>query len=824
MAPQMHRRWPALAGWLLALLPLGLLAYFAALAREVMAGNALASSYRWIPGLGVELALRLDGLSLLFALLITGIGALVFIYTGAYLAGDPMVGRLYTLLLIFMASMLGLVLSDNLLGLFVFWELTTVSSYMLIGYKHRYEKARKAALQGLLVTGAGGLALLAGIVLLGQIAGTLQISALAGQAAAIQAHPLYGTMLACVLLGAFTKSAQFPFHFWLLGAMEAPTPVSSYLHSATMVKAGVFLLARLNPALGGTAAWQTTLTLVGLVTLVVSMVMAVLQTDLKRILAYTTVAALGTLVLLLGVGTEDAVKAAMVFILVHALYKGALFMVAGSVDHETGTRDIRLLGGLRGAMPLTAAAGALAALSMAGVPLLFGFVAKELIYKSLVPQPAVLWLTVLANVLLFAAAGLVAAQVFFGRRPVEPTPKRPREAPLAMLLGPGLLAGLGVVLGVLPQLADGLMSGAVSAGLGVPKSVELHLLPELEGPALVALGLSGLTIALGVALYLARGVLPRLAERLAVPLSYGPERGYYALLDGTLGFARLQTRLLQNGYLRYYLIMIIVTAVGLTGYALLARVPLGIPPLTGVRVHEAIFALLIVVATVVVLRARSRLTAVISLGVVGYSMAMTFIFYGGPDLAMTQFAIETLSVVLFVFVLYRLPRFTNLSSRAARIRDMLVAGSAGLLMTTITLAVLTAPGESRLERYFAESSYTLANGLNVVNVILVDFRGVDTMGEITVLAMAAIGIYALIRLRVPDEEEQVQSDMDLAERTAQERPPSEAALPPGEELIDVEHTDVLVATATHGAREPDDERLLAELLASREPEERRWPR
>jgi multicomponent Na+:H+ antiporter subunit A len=821
-APWLQRAGRNATGWLLALLPFGLFVYFASLLGVVIAGNVVTVSYPWIPSLGVNLSFRVDGLSLLFSLLITGIGTLVFIYAGGYMVGDAMVGRLYAFLMMFMTSMIGLVLSDNLLALFVFWELTTVSSYLLIGYKHKYEKARKAALQGLLVTGSGGLALLAGVALLNQASGSFEFSVLLGQAPQIKASPLYPAIVALVLLGAFTKSAQFPFHFWLPGAMEAPTPVSSYLHSATMVKAGVFLLARMTPVLGGTALWQTTLTGFGLATLLVGYGLAVLQTDLKRILAYTTIAALGTLVMTLGIGAEDAIKATVVFLLGHALYKGALFMVAGSVDHETGTRDIRQLGGLRAAMPITAAAASLAAISFAGLPPLFGFIGKELVYKAALGQSLVVGLAVVANVLAVVAAGFVSAQVFFGK-PAGHTPKHPHEAPLSMWLGPVVLAGISLAIGLLPWLVDGLASAAAGAVYGKPKVVELKLWPGIDGANGIALLLSGITIALGLGLYMARQVFLRLGEAARGTRVWGPERLYYASLDGMLAVARWQTSLLQNGYLRYYISMIIVTGVGLAGYALMrpffAGAQFALPQLTEVRIYEAILALVMVAATVVVLRATSRLVAIIALGVVGYGMALVFLLYGGPDLAMTQFAIETLSAVLFVLVLYRLPRFNPRSTVLGRTRDAAVAVLAGALMTTVVLIVLGAPAASRLTPYFAENSSALANGLNVVNVIIVDFRGFDTMGEITVLGLAAIGIYALIRMRPVDEPADSKSDIEMARLTAKTRPASEAALPPGEEQVDVEHmpcepADVpvvrIAAPPTNGIEE--DQAVLAALL------------
>ncbi|NWG18989.1 MAG: putative monovalent cation/H+ antiporter subunit A [Chloroflexi bacterium] len=747
VAPMVHWLVPRRAGWIAALVPLALFIYFASLAPLVAGGEVLRSSYAWLPGLGVNLSFRIDGLSILFALLITGIGTLVMIYAGGYLAGDPMLGRMLALLLIFMAAMLGVVTSDNLIGLFVFWELTTVSSYLLIGYKHEYEKARKAALQSMLVTGIGGLALLAGVLLLGQVAGSLEISDMLKQGDVVRAHPLYGGILGLVLLGAFTKSAQVPFHFWLPGAMEAPTPVSSYLHSATMVKAGVFLLARLNPVLGGTEAWQLLLTGFGGATMLVGAFLAVQQTDLKRILAYTTVSALGTLVTLIGIGTDDALKAAMVFTLSHALYKGALFQVAGSIDHETGTRDISQLSGLRAAMPVTAAAAMLAAVSMAGLPPMFGFIAKEVQYKASLEEPILIIAALLTNMLTVAAAGLVSLKVFLGA-PAH-TPEHAHEAPLSMWLGPVALAVSGLAIGLLStSIANTLIGPATGAVIGKTKEVELLLWAGIEGAAGQALVLSAFTVVVGGGLYVARGAFARIAAALAPLAAWGPETWYQRSVDGMLAVAGWQTRMLQNGYLRSYIGLIIAMVLALASFALVAgRVAVTIPAgWADVRVYELILALVMLVATGFVIRATSRLAAIVGLGFVGYSIALVFLLFGGPDLAMTQFAIETLSAILFVLVVYRLPRFARLSDTGAHLRSGALAIAGGTLMMLLTLVALASPAESRLSQYMAENSQPLANGRNIVNVILVDFRGFDTMGEITVLGVAAIGIYALLKL------------------------------------------------------------------------------
>ncbi|HYN05275.1 MAG TPA: putative monovalent cation/H+ antiporter subunit A [Vicinamibacteria bacterium] len=745
-APAAHRALGRRAGVLLAVAPALLFAHFARFLEPVASGQALEESWPWVAGLGVRLAFRLDGLSLLFALLVTGIGALVLVYGGGYLKGDPRLPRFYSALLFFMAAMLGLVLADDAIALFVFWELTSVSSFLLIGFDHEQEKARKAALQALFVTGGGGLALLAGLLLLGDVAGTLQLSALGAQAGAIQAHALYLPVLLLVLLGAFTKSAQFPFHFWLPGAMAAPSPVSAYLHSATMVKAGIYLLARLNPALGGTDAWHYLVILAGTATLVTGAVLAYGQTDLKRLLAFTTLSALGTLTVLVGISTELSARAAMVFLLVHALYKAALFLGVGAIDHEAGTRDVRLLGGLARAMPLTAFAVVVSALSMAGLPPFFGFVAKELFYEAKQEAPRGGDLLVIASfagsALVAAAAGLVAWRPFFGK--TRATPRHAHEAPPALWLGPVILAFLSVALGLLPDvLAVPLVQPAASAMRG--EHTEVVLRPWIGmSPAFVQ---SLLVLAVGALLYAVHDrVLGRL-EPLRRLAAWGPERAYQAVMAGIVAVAKAQTRVLQNGVLGWYLLVTIGTTVALGGYALATRVgsfPLVLDP---VRPGEAAIALAMMAGAAAVVRARSLLFAVAALGVVGYGVAVVFLLFGGPDLALTQFAIETLSVLLFVLVLRRLPRLRVLSPRSERIRDGVVAGAGGIFMTVLVLAATAAPHPTPLRDYFGAASLALANGRNVVNVILVDFRGFDTLGEITVLAVAALGVVALLRLR-----------------------------------------------------------------------------
>jgi multicomponent Na+:H+ antiporter subunit A len=746
-APWLYRLARASTGWLLALLPLGLTLYFAGFSGRVAGGTTIVAAYPWAPALGVNLSFYLDGLSLLFALLILGIGALILIYAGGYLGVHQHLGRFYAFLLLFMAAMLGLVLADNLFTLFIFWELTSISSFLLIGFSHQREESRAAATQALLVTGGGGLALLAGLIMLGMAGGSFELSTLLGRGDALQNHPLYLPILLLVLVGAFTKSAQVPFHFWLPAAMEAPTPVSAYLHSATMVKAGVYLLARVSPILGGTGAWLSIVTAVGAATMLLGGVLALYQTDLKRMLAYSTISALGMLVLLLGLGTAGALVAAVVFLLAHALYKGALFMVAGALDHETGTRDVERLGGLRRTMPITAAIAGLAAVSLAGFGPVLNFIGKELALEAvLVSADLSTILTssvVAAGALFVAVAAIVGIRPFFGA-PKE-MPKEPHEAPPSMLLGPAVLAGAGLVLALLPGAIEQTIVGpATSAILGQPEIVHLALWHGFNLP----LGLSVVSVIAGLGLYHAWIPLRRSTRWLERVFGWGPARWYGLALDGSYALARSLTRLLQSGYLRLYLQIIIVTAIGLVGWTLVDRG--GLPTTlawTDVRFYEVGLAVLMLLAAAMAVRAPGRLTTVAALSVVGYGVSLIYILYGAPDLAMTQILVETLTVILFVLVFYHLPRFSRLSSLATRIRDGVIALTTGGLMTLLVLAATAEPTDTTIAQYFAEQSQPLAHGRNIVNVILVDFRGFDTLGEITVLSVAAIGVYALLKLR-----------------------------------------------------------------------------
>ena len=728
-------------GYAAALAALVMVAILAMWIPEVQGGGQVHLTWNWAPSLGISLGFLVDGLSLIFALLITGIGALIFLYATGYMGDHPQFGRFILFLFAFMLSMLGLVLARDLITLFVFWELTSVTSYLLIGFDHQNPQARRNALQAMLVTAAGGLALLAGFVLMGTAAGSYDLAQiLAGPG--LQDSGLYGGILVLVLLGAFTKSAQFPFHFWLPNAMAAPTPVSAYLHSATMVKAGVYLLARLHPVLGGTGAWAATLTAAGLVTAVMASVLALRQTDLKTALAYTTLMALGTITLFLAGGSPYALTAAISFLVVHSLYKAALFMVVGAIDHGTGTRDVVLLGGLRHAMPLTALAAALAGASMAGLPPMIGWIGKELLYAgsaTLAPSALVTLGVLVANALMFAVAGIVALRPFWGA-PGDP-PHAPHEACWQMLAGPLVLGGLGLIFGLGAGLLQPMIGAAVTGSLGQPRAAGLHLWAGVNLPLL----LSAATFALGVVLYLRRqslrGSIAALLERLP---RFDP--GWDRFLDHFRAFCTWQARLIQNGRLTHYLaasFAILALSLGLT---LILRRPVLLPGLAA-PLPVWVIAGFVTAGAILALNPHSRISNIAGIGTVGIGVALIFIYFGAPDVATTQLMVETLSAVLFGIAMLRLPGIVERRTKSQQWRHAALAGAVGLCMTLIVLAVTSHPLDRHITLYFEESSYLLAHGLNIVNVILVDFRAFDTFGELTVVLLASIGAYAVLKRR-----------------------------------------------------------------------------
>ena len=714
--------------------PLATLVWLAGRWSTVVDGGVVTQRTSWVSGLDLELAFRLDGLALVLALLVAGIGTAVLAYAWHYFTDEsPHVGRLAGLLALFAGSMLGLVVADDLLALYTCWELTAITSYLLIGNTHTSAEARAGALHALVVTSAGGLAMLVGFVLVGQAAGTYQLSE-------ILAEPPSGrgvsVGLALVLLGVCTKSAQYPFSGWLPGAMAAPTPVSAYLHSATMVKAGVYLLARLAPVFAVLGWWRPVVLAIGIATMVGGGLRALRQTDLKLLLAHGTVSQLGLLVVLVGAGTPEATAAGATLLLAHGAFKAALFMVVGVLDRRAGTRDLRALPPLGPGWGAVKAVTVVSLASMAGVPLVLGFIAKESAYTAL--HDATFGGVPLALVGIVAGSMLtVAYSLRFGRavlRPAAPADAEAATAPGRGFVAPAVvLAALTLVLGVGPGLLDPLV-GAVVPGthLALWHGVNLPLV------------LSAATLATGAALFAGRDAVGRvLAVGERVPSSTD---AYQALLRGLNTLADRVTGLVQSGSLPVYTGVILLTAAVLPGAALvLGTDEVEWPEALGVPAHAAVLGL-VVGAAIAAAAIRRRLSAALFLGVVGYGMAGLFVVQGAPDLALTQVAFETLSTVLFVLVLRHLPaRFEPRSSPRRKALRVGIASAVGASVFAFAIVAGTSRTAEPVSGEVVERALPDGGGRNVVNVVLVDFRGFDTLGEITVLASAAIGMVALAR-------------------------------------------------------------------------------
>jgi multicomponent Na+:H+ antiporter subunit A len=674
-----------------------------------------------------------------------------------------------------MGSMLGLVLADNVITLFVFWELTSITSFLLIGFSHTAPKSRRAAMQALVVTGGGGLALLAGLLIMASVAGTSELSEILSDPEALTGSALYVPMTILVLLGAFSKSAQFPLHFWLPNAMEAPTPVSAYLHSSTMVKAGVYLLARVSPGLGGTDLWFYALVIFGATTMLVGGFLAMRQSDLKLVLAYTTVAGLGTLTMLIGLGGDYAFKAMALFLITHAFYKGGLFMVAGSIDHGTGTRDALQLGGLARPMPATFAVAVLLGLSMAGIVPFVGFIAKEVMYEATLylGGTALILVTaaaVLGNAFNVVAAGIVGLRPFLSAH--KATPHHPHEAPPSMLVGPIALAVLGLFCGVAYPLTSDFVAAPVMASLsGLPvgeQSAYLYLWHGIKPPLILSL----VTLALGA---LGFAFWPQMRAGIAWILraiGWGPDRGYDQAISGLERLAYGATRVQQTGFLRHYLMATFVV-VAVFMLATLFAVG-GLPTefrMPTVYLPEVIALALLVGGAVVATVVYSRVAAVAAIGVVGYAVALLFLIFSAPDLAFTQFMVETLTVVILVLVLMRVPlEVSAFRARAGRLRDGVIAVAVGASVSLVLLTTTQGPLDLRLSEYFIEKSVPVAHGHNIVNVILVDFRALDTLGEIFVVTIAGLSCFGLVRLAL-SRRKAARADVQPAHRTAASETP-----------------------------------------------------
>ena len=771
-------------GWFALLVPVILLGVYSTFLPHVIQGKTYTSSMPWIPSLDIEFISYIDGLSLLFSLLITGIGSLVVLYSIFYMDKTrEQLHNFYVYLMLFMTAMLGIVQSDHLISLYFFWELTSISSFLLIGYWYKRDRSRFGALKSMMITVFGGLMMLGGFVLLSIIGGTYSIRELIGQAPELVNHDWFVWSLILVLLGAFTKSAQFPFYIWLPDAMEAPTPVSAYLHSATMVKAGLYLVARFTPIYASSEVWIWLVTGVGLLTLLWGSVFALKQTDLKGILAFSTVSQLGLIMSLLGAGAisfhtgienensifKYAAFAAIFHLINHATFKGSLFMIAGVIDHETGTRDIRKLGGLMSFMPISFSIAMIGSLSMAGLPPFNGFLSKELFLTGMrsIPDfdffafdtwgilfPIIAWI---ASVFTFVYSFYFVFRTFTGKHQPELLPKKAHEAPIGMLISPAILGTLVLIIFFIPNIiGDVLVKPAVVAIqpflYSSPDDIKIHIsawhgfTPELY----MTLGI----IVIGFLLFWTLSRWQPIYDKL--PSSFSLNRFYDSLMFlSDVGTNRI-SRLYMTGFIRTYLVYMLSGIVLLTISTVFIQnaFDISFATLAPIRFYELIIALVLIAGTITILLAKSRLTSIIALGAVGYSVALFFVIFNAPDLALTQLVIETVSVALFLLAFYHLPKLTRHENRIRfRFGNALVAFGVGVTVTIIALSSHSQKLVPSISSYYEETVHSEAGGGNIVNVILVDYRGFDTLFEIAVLAIASLGIIAMIKLRLTKKNE-----------------------------------------------------------------------
>lgn len=774
-------------GWFVLLVPLFLVIYYARFVKSILNGEVHISELPWIPSLDITFTAYLDGLSILFSLLISGIGSLVVLYSIFYLdKSKEKLGNFYVYLLMFMTAMLGIVQSDNVISLYLFWELTSISSFLLIGYWFTKDRSRFGALKSMMITVFGGLMMLGGFVVLSIMGGSYSIRELIANASTIANHELFTLAIVLILLGAFTKSAQFPFYIWLPDAMEAPTPVSAYLHSATMVKAGLYLVARFTPIFASSEVWIWLVTGIGLLTLFWGSFFAVKQTDLKAILAFSTVSQLGLIMSLFGASAvayhvdgegsamfKVAAFTAVFHLINHAMFKGSLFMVAGIVDHETGTRDIRKLGGLMSIMPVSFTVAFIGSMSMAGLPPFGGFLSKELFLTSMLSLkdfqlfnfdtwgiifPVIAWI---ASVFTFVYSFYFVFKTFTGQRKSEALPKQPKEAPMGMLISPVILATIVVAIFFIPNLvAKAFVKPAVTAiQPGIyhhPSEVDITISawhgwkPEL----FMTIGV----IVFGSLLFMTMKRWQKLyevqPEQLSLNYLYDS-----MMLFGEKGMNRI-SRFYMTGLLRSYLmymfffITIITTAMLFIQNAF----KVDMNSFTPLNAYGVMTAIILVLAVLMVLFAKTRLAAIIALGGVGYSVALFFVIYKAPDLALTQLVIETVSVALFLLAFRFLPEVQRHGeTRKTRVGNFLIAAAVGITVSLVALSAHSNKLIPSISQYYKDTVFTEAAGGNIVNVILVDYRGFDTLFEIAVLAIAAIGVYSMIKLRSSGKEKSDES-------------------------------------------------------------------
>ncbi|UOE95617.1 Na+/H+ antiporter subunit A [Alkalihalobacillus sp. LMS39] len=771
-------------GWFVLLLPITLFILFLQYLPTTSSGLVVMETIAWVPSLGINFTVYLDGLSLLFALLITGIGALVVLYSIYYLSNKTeSLNNFYVYLLMFMGAMLGVVISDNLIVLYVFWELTSLASSLLISYWFHREKSTYGAQKSMLITVFGGFGMLGGFSLLYVMTNTFSIRGIIEQADVIAQNPLFIPAMLLVLLGAFTKSAQFPFHIWLPDAMEAPTPVSAYLHSATMVKAGIYLVARLTPVFGGVAEWFWIISAVGLFTLLWGSVSAVRQKDLKSILAFSTISQLGLIMCLLGLGSASlysgfegtetilfttATLAAIFHLINHATFKGSLFMTVGIIDHETGTRDIRKLGGLMAIMPITFTISLVGLAAMAGLPPFNGFLSKEMFFTGLVNAtqldifnmqtwgfifPIVGWV---ASVFTFVYCLIMFFKTFFGKfKPENFDVKHVHEAPIGMLISPIILGSLVILIGFFPNLlTHSIIEPAISAILPDQRFyLDIYHWHGINTELLMTLGV----IAFGTVIYLTAKKWMQLSIYLRErdPLNYMYDNGLIGLIKGSTKVTQMQMTGLLRDYFAYMLTFFIL-AIGYTfiRYEAFAIDTVNVAPISP---FMWILVLIFIAATLSVPFIHHRISAVIVVGVIGFLIALFFAVFSAPDLVLTQLLVETVMVVLLLLAFYHLPelRKEKFTPRFNGV-NLIISIGVGVLVTLTALSSFALSNQNGLQPisdFFLENAYKLAGGKNVVNVILVDFRGIDTLLEVLVLGIAALGVVTLIKLRMTGRED-----------------------------------------------------------------------
>ncbi|KGR75042.1 Na+/H+ antiporter subunit A [Ureibacillus sinduriensis] len=767
-------------GWFVLVVPIFLVIYYAMFVPTISKGDSVIAQLDWIPSLGISFVSYLDGLSLLFSILISGIGALVVLYSIFYLdRTKEQLHNFYIYLLMFMCAMLGVVQSDNMMTLYLFWELTSISSFLLIGYWNNRDKSRFGALKSMMITVAGGMMMLGGFVLLSIMGDTFSIRELIGQAAEIATNDLFAVALILILLGAFTKSAQFPFYIWLPDAMEAPTPVSAYLHSATMVKAGIYLVARFTPIFASSEIWIWLVTGIGLLTLTWGSFFALKQTDLKGILAFSTVSQLGLIMSLLGVGAiafhvdgaqdtifKYAAFAAIFHLINHATFKGSLFMIAGIVDHETGTRDIRKLGGLMSIMPVSFTVALIGSFSMAGLPPFNGFLSKEMFLTAMLSItefelfnfttwgilfPIIAWI---ASVFTFIYSFYFVFKTFTGKGQVDRLPHKPHEAPVGMLISPVILAALVVVLFFIPNVvADSFIKPAVMAIqpflYSSPGQIDIHVAAwhgHITTELLMTIGI----IALGLILFLTLSKWQKVYNLFPSKLTLNNLYDFiiYELFDRWVGgFSGLYMTGSIRRYLSYMLGAISISVIATLFIQDAFKVTLvGATP---IRVYQIILIIVLVIGTIATVFAKSRITSIVSLGLVGYTVSLFFVMFNAPDLALTQLVIETISVALFLLAFYHLPKYKKEEERTRfRFGRAFVSIAVGAMVTLVALSAHSQKLIGSISEYYKETVYSLAGGGNIVNVILVDYRGFDTLFEIAVLSIAGIAIFGMIKLRL----------------------------------------------------------------------------